>query len=443
MIWFIAALVATCLVAFLAIQFTVPFLAVTAGLIALSWLLRQGFWRASYALVIFFTLGAISSIGPWSSVSTYGRVAAVALLLFATFATTSKGDAKPLGGLQKWIFAFLGLLTVMAGVSAIWSASVSDTLIQFALLAALLLVMNRLVRRRWVDRGTMVGDLRAGIIVLSVSMAAGIVTFYAGFLPPTFSGRFQGLFNNPNAAALVAVVTLFIGWGVFLEKRSVVNLLLLASPLLTIALTETRTAFLAVVVGGLWIALRGGLRIFLTTLAVGVAVAILGVPLWQPVLARFGVVAAGDVYAGRTLGWATALELLQERPIGYGWGSTQTVFASAYQSGASLFQPQSIHNSYLQVAFEISWVGFGVMVLALAGVVVMILRQKPVGVEIGLSGAVVAGLIIHFSESAIFGTGQPYPWVYWFAVAGLMASMTRHQPEWPVRSSRKALARTS
>jgi len=421
--WIIAAVLTTCVVAFLTIQFPAQVALATAFAAAAVWLWKQGAWRASYVLVIVSTLGAISSVPVWADFATYGRVGTVALLLAASYITTSRQRPAKLSRLEKWVLGLLGLLAFMAAVSIVWSAARFDTAVQAALMVAFVLILHRLVTRRWVGRSVVVKDLRAAIIVLSMMMAIGIAAFYAGALPATFSGRFQGLFNNPNVAALIAVITLFIAWGLFLERRTLGRFLILLPPLLTIALTQSRTAFLAVVVGAAWIALRSGVRVFVATAALGGAAAWLGSPLWLPVVSRFGVEASGDVYAGRTLGWQTALTLLQERPIGYGWGATQAVFASAYESGQSTFRPQSIHNSYLQVAFELNWLGFALMALLLVGVIGTLLKRKPWGIEVGLSGSVVAGLGMHFSESAMFGTGQPYPWLFWFAVAGLLVML--------------------
>lgn len=431
MSWIIAAvIVALCVAVPIAIEFPVEFGITAAALISLGLLFKQGPWRASYVLVILTTLGAISSIEQWVAVANYGRVVGVAALLVATYTTTRHQESVPLLGLQKWILRLLALLAVIATASAVWSTSLVDTLIQSALLAALILIVYRLVTRRWCDRSTMVCDLRIGFVVISLLMAIGIVANYAGLLPATFTGRFQGLFNNPNMAALIAVIAVFIGWGLFLESRSSWVFLFLLPPLLTIALTESRTAFLAAAIGLVWTGVRAGPRMLLIITSVVAIVAVFGVALWQPVLSRFGVISSGDAFSGRTLGWETALNLLELRPIGYGWGATQSVFASAYQSGLSTFQPQSVHNSYLQLALEVGWAGFAVMALLLIGVIVLIFRQRPSGIEVGLSGAVVAGFVVQFSESALFGTGQPYPWLYWFAIAGLMASL-RHTPRVP------------
>lgn len=420
--WIIPAIAVTVAATLAAIHFPVYFLAFCLGAGVLAWLLKLGMWRATYALVILSTLGALSSVAVWSEIANYGRVAAIGLLVVVTYATTRGLPVQPLRGIKKWVAATLAALALIATTSALWSVSLADTVTQAALLISLLLVANRLATRRWVDRLTMLADLGVAVSIVSVAMFAGIVANLVGLLPPAYNGRFQGLFNNPNAAALVAVVTLFLGWGLLLERRSFSACLLLLPPLATIALAQSRTAFLALLVGVLWVALRAGVATFVKVAGVVVTVAILGLPFWLPVVSRFGVIAAGDAYAGRTLGWQTALDLLTLRPIGYGWGSTQAVFASAYQDGVSEFQPQSIHNSYLQVAFELGWLGFTVMALALVGVIVLVIRQKPTGVEVGLSAVVFAGLVMHFSESAMFGTGQPYPWIYWFAIAGLVAT---------------------
>ncbi len=286
----------------------------------------------------------------------------------------------------------------------------------------------------------MVGDFSVAVTVLSLSMLIGIGVHFAGLLPATFSGRFQGLFNNPNLAAIIALLTMFLAWGLFLESRGVLRLLLVVPPFLTIALTETRAAFVAALIGMVWMGARAGWRMFFLTAALLATIAALGAPLWMPVIDRFGVISAGDAFAGRTLGWETAFHLLSLRPVGYGWAATQSVFASAFDSGLSVFRPQSAHNSYLQTLLEVNWVGAAILILVLIGVVVLIFRQRPTGVEVGFSGAVVAGLVIQASESPLFGTGQPYPWLYWFAIAGLMATRRQHPPRAMPRSQKRRRA---
>lgn len=395
------------------------------GVFAFWWLVKQGLWRSMYVLVIVTTLGAISSVAPWVAVSTYGRVVAVGGLLLATYWVTRNETAVATRGTSRWILKCLALLAIVASVSVVWSVSVVDTITQAALFIALVLIMRRLVARRWIDRKALVGDFSVAVTVLSLSMLIGIAAHFAGLLPTTFSGRFQGLFNNPNLAAIIALLTMFLAWGLFLESRGVLRLLLVVPPFLTIALTETRAAFVAALIGVIWMGARAGWRMFFLTAAILATVAALGAPLWMPVIDRFGVISAGDAFAGRTIGWETALHLLTLRPVGYGWATTQSVFASAYDSGLSAFRPQSAHNSYLQLLLEVNWVGAAILALVLIGVVVLIFRQRPTGIEVGFSGAVVAGLVIQASESPLFGTGQPYPWLYWFAIAGLMAM---HRP---------------
>lgn len=389
------------------------------------WLFRLGSWRASYALLLFFTLGATSVVEPWVTISLYARPVMLAALIVATVQTTREVDRRPLRGLARWVLYPLYGMVLLALVSTLWSPDWTTTLLQAGMLGGLVVLLHLLITRRWTDRATMVGDLRVSFYVVSVVFVLGILADIAGLLEPTWSGRFQGLLNNPNLAAQLAVLIFFLGLGLFLEHRAPWRLAWLVPAFVTVLLAESRTVTLALAAGILIITLRTGMRGLLVfgagCLAAIVAVLVVGPGPLGSVIARFGDTAGGDALAGRLTAWDNTFMLIGARPTGYGWGVTDVVLTGAYDSGQSQVGFVTVHNSFLQVTLELGVLGVALLVVSLGAVGVRLFVGKAWGIEIGLIALVTAGGVVMWAESSVFGTGQSYPYLFWPAVAGLLA----------------------
>lgn len=76
----------------------------------------------------------------------------------------------------------------------------------------------------------------------------------------------------------------------------------------------------------------------------------------------------------------------------------------------------SVHNSYLQVIYELGWLGVIPVALVAMSLIRVSFMRSDSGIAAGLIAMVLSGTVIQFTESAIFGVGQPYPYVFWFAV---------------------------
>lgn len=405
---------------------------VVGGISVAVWLVRQGGYRFSLGLLLIFTLGATSTIAPLQSVATIGRPAALLLLIGIAFSQTRNTKATASRSTRAAL-GLLYLLAVLALVSAIWSVDTAGSLTQGAVFLGMVAVIHRSVTRRWTDRAVLVGDIKVAVAITALVLAAGLFAYYWGLIPATFSGRYQGLLNNPNMAAQISIIVTFLAWGLQRETRFKRYFVPIGIALVTILLSGSRAAILAVAVGVAFLLVRSGIRGLIVAL-VGGLVAMLALvslgPDWlDPLLGRFGEVAAGDTLSGRSFIWDTAFTLIQQRPIGYGWGTTAVLFDDLINDGLTNTSAHSIHNSYLQTAVE-----GGILALVLTALIYIILFaqlaaflfqripvQNPGGLISGLSGATIAGFVGQFSESGIYGVGQAYPYLYWIAVGGFLA----------------------
>ncbi len=423
-VWAVLALLGAVAV-FVPVAIAAPALTIGVGFGAavLIWLAQQGRFRFALGLLVMMMLGATSSVEAWAAIATYGRVFAVVLVLALVFMETRSLDAHGTRS-QRGISTMLLALAFVALSTTLWSVDPSTTITQVTLLLALALIFHILATRRWVDRGTMIHDFQVIVAVVSLVLALGIVAHFAGLLPSTHSGRFQGLLNNPNMASQVALLVTFLSFGLFLDKPSAVRLVMIAPAFATLMLSESRTGILALTIGAAWTLARSGVRGIVSTVvilaAVSVYASIFGSGIFSSSLERFGRV-DGDGLSGRDLIWDYALQLAVQRPAGWGWGVTEELLKSLYYTTGRGTSTGSVHNSYLQVFLEGGVLAISLLILIYVVILVLLFRVPVAGVAAGLSGAVVAGAVGQFAESSVFGVGQIYPYLYWFAVAGLLA----------------------
>ncbi|MFC7432503.1 MULTISPECIES: O-antigen ligase family protein [unclassified Agrococcus] len=396
--------------------------AAVAALGGALWLARQGVLRLALGLVLLTTLGAASTVEAWAAASTYGRLAALALLVVAVLREPAPAGEPSRS--QRWL---LGALLAIAGVAtatALWSIDVAATLEQALLLWILVAVVALASRRRWRDADVVVGDVRVVVAVVAAVLAAGLAGHALGLVPLPYGGRFQGLLANPNMAAQVSTLAIFLSLVVLRRRRSWMAVACLAASVATIVLSESRTALLAVAVGVAWMAVLAGARgvvaVVGLVVATGCAATMLGPSPLRLALDRFGDAADRDGLSGRSSIWAAAVDAIAARPHGWGWGTTEAVLAGAHRAGATRELAQSFHGSVLQVAVEGGLLAAALLVVAYAATVAPMLRLRAHAVPAALSGLVAAGIVAQVSESGVFGTGQPFPYLFWFGVAALL-----------------------
>lgn len=375
-------------------------------------------YRVTLALLLFFLLGAASTIPLWISAASLSRP--VLLLLFAAATVHATRDLAPSYSLAgRIVFTLLNGLLFFAAFTVFWSIDRSETLSTIIGLAALLFAVQRSSTRRWQDRAVLVGDLKVVVWTVGIVLFAGILTETLGISAESVSGRFQGLLNNPNIASQLSALTAAIGWGIYRWQRTWSNFLILLPPLLTILLTETRTTFIAIGVALLWLLLKNGIRGILTGLGIGIPVAFLttvfGLGPLQGVLDRFEEAAIyGDSFSGRTFIWSSGVELIRNMPYGTGWGSHSAVVSE-------LGGFDNYHNSFIHTAVEGGIIPVLLLVAIYLVIMVFLATQPATRLNSGIQAAIVLGIVIQFMESGVFGVGQPFPYLFWFSVGAALA----------------------
>jgi exopolysaccharide production protein ExoQ len=211
---------------------------------------------------------------------------------------------------------------------------------------------------------------------------------------------------------------------------------------------QSRTAVISVVVGLVWLAWRRGFQsaIKVTTVCV-VLVTVFGLTLGalglkppaslRDIGNRFttGRASAGGELNSRGVAWSGAIDLWKQQPVeGYGFAASSALFTDQEVSGTLTFANASVHNSYLQLLLELGVLGG----LVLAGLILFVVVPASVRGDLrhpgsSLVGLVATGMAVQITESAMFGTGQPYPWIFWLAVCA--ATLALPEPGTSARSA--------
>lgn len=391
-----------------------------------------GWWRRAYVLTILAMGAGASHISGVAQIGALAKILAIGFLLVATFLTTRHGHSMWASSLHKFVMTSLWLTAGLAILSAVWSESRAETVSQAALFVGFVYILHRVGTVRWQDRKTLAGDIGAAYWSTFVLLAVGAVLALVGFPEAisSYSGRHQGIFNNPNLLGMIAALAVCLGIGWAVHKRSILTWVSLVIPISQVILSESRTVIIATAVGIIWVVIRRGLKhvfgLGYLALTVVVAAVAFGWRISEDQFDRFTAMEGGDLLNGRSLAWSDVISYVAVNPLGIGWSATTDILTSwkSVGIGAGL---SSVHNSYLQLIYELGWMGavpVAMIVIALIGVV---FRPSVSGLSAGLVAATMAGMLIQFTESAIFGMGQPYPYLFWFAVVA--ATMTPSRGE--------------
>lgn len=317
-------------------------------------------------------------------------------------------------------------------------------------LVVLLAVPAALVQGRWRD-GVPVGDLRVVAATSGVLVTISLLTGLAGLpfavgvgestadILESGEGRISGLYGNPNALGLVAMVsaTLCAAAAVVTRRRGLYTIFTVCA-LLALILSQSRTAQLAFVVSALLVLLVAGwkrgvgalpawvLLPFLMGGALLLGATALLPQRFQAALARFGENAGGSRFNGRERMWEASFHAWNQRPFnGHGYSYSGEVMDHLVAQGWNL-PVRSAHQSYLQWGVETGWLGFvplGIAVLAVLWGLVS--KGQDSAWTTGLQCAVLAGFVSMMAESVMFGTGFTFSWMFWFACAAVVVGKVR------------------
>lgn len=394
---------------------------------------RLDHWRR-ILLVATALLLATSAADPATAQMAYTpRLAMVVLLAIATWALPPRTTPAPLTGMPRWLTRTLWSIPVATGTSIIWSINPVQTSAQTIMLTALAAIIHGGLSRRWSTPGDVLNDLAVPYWAIIASFALSLAAYWTdqpGAVGHT--GRMHGIFVNPNMIGMLAALTIPLSWALFNHRRSKPYIAGAVLAVVALLLCESRAPLVALAVAAAWVIIRTpSVRLpilkvtYLAALATAsylfVAVVVRAAPLPDlqvSALGRFTADEGGDVLNQRGTIWDIAMSLWLERPLtGYGYGITPELMTGAYASTAYGSTWTSIHNGYLQWLLEMGL--FGVLPMALVLFVALAAAWRATTLPAALMGAVVAGgLTVQLAESATFGTGQPFPYLFWMCVAG-------------------------
>ena len=380
--------------------------------------------RFSLALVLVSTMGAASTLGVPPSVWLIARALSI-LTLWIQVLHSTRNTRPTSTGASRRVFTFLYLIGIFAAMSVVFSQERLETLFSAATLLVFVSAVERLSTRRWSHRSVMLGDLQLIFVLVTAFLTVGVLAHYVGLLPVPYGGRFQGYFNNPNMAAQISVLAGLIGWGLFRELGGVWRVCLIVPSVATLLLSQSRASLAAAGLAVFWILARSGWKGIIAALALvlttGIAIWIFGTVWVTSITQRFGDQAGGDSLSGRTYIWRDALGLIRDKPLGSGWATTPTLARS--MGGYSSF-----HSGFIQVAVEGGVFALLFLTLVYVALLPVVLRVPTRGFAAGVSSLAIAGFIITFSESGLFGLGQPFPYLYWFGIGALLAMYNQQTP---------------
>lgn len=422
---------------------------VGAGCAAAAFALLDG-WQRIYAATLLLLVMASSSNETLAQAAYYPRFAAAGLLAAWTW-IAARGQAQALAArppVTQWLVRGLWLAAGLTTASVLWSVDRPETAAQAIALVSLVSIVHGLLTRRWHDPDAIARDLRVGFWMMTGTFVASLAAFALGVSgAASYFGRMQGVYNNPNLLAFLCTLTIAIGWGLFRHYRNPAYLAGVLVAFAAVLLSESRTSLIALVAGAAWliarteavVVVRSALLIGIATLSYGVGAALGFLPRPEVnagTLERFTSGQGGDLLNARGVSWSEALEVWSQAPVGgVGYGAAPTVFSTLIGSGNLDFSTPSVHNSYLQWFMEVGLLGLVPLAVLLAVALVTAVRAPISPLTSGLVWAVVAGLTIQIAESAMFGTGQPYPYLFWPAVAGAgLASATMSETTSPRRT---------
>ncbi|MEU6204053.1 O-antigen ligase family protein [Micromonospora musae] len=415
------------------------------ALIALSARRLDG-WQRVYSVTVVLMLCAASNVEVLTRFSFHARYVAVTALVVWTFVTGTQGrrSLRSLGRPARWLIGGLWAAAALAVCSTAWSVNRMETLQQSIALGLLAALVHAMITRRWADPRVIGKDLGIAYVLLVLCFTASLAyDVLGGENSRTYGGRLQGIFANPNTLSVLCAMSIPVGWSLYRRSQRPLALAGIVPAVVALVLSESRTALLAVAIGGFWVLARSGLGAMVRCVC-AVALTVTALQLfggfgllrgaeWANGLAdRFTAPEGGDVSNGRIFAWQLTLDFWEARPgVGYGYAAGPSLFESTRQSDFFDFQGNSVHNSYLQWVLELGLAGAAVLLLLGLACLVVVFRGNLHGVGSGLVWLVVTGLLVQLTESAMFGTGQPYPYLFWLAVAAALAHTGHVRPAGP------------
>ena len=411
---------------------------VVAGVAALYALVKLDSWQRLYVIAIVLLFCATSSFPILVGAAYYARYAAVAVLAFWTW-SQHQDEARPLRESSPaigWLVKGLWLAVLVSFLSVLWSIDRETTILQAIALAALATIVHGLVTRRWRTGERIAGDLSTAALALSALFAVGIGASALGLVDPSTAGtgatpRFRVLYDNPNSLGISCALVFPILWGLWRHSRRRVYLLAMLPTAASLIMCQSRTSLVAVGIAFAVVVARnsaGRTKVVVGAVVFSVAfyaVSILGLvgsaPFATNLAERFTTNGGNGLLTDRMVAWGAAFDQWQANPVGgVGYSAGPALFASLRDAGRLVFSPDVVHNSYLQWLLELGILGLLPLLVLMRACGAVAFHGRLNRLGSGLVPAVVAGLLIQLTESAMFGTGQAYPFLFWLVVTGAL-----------------------
>lgn len=320
-----------------------------------------------------------------------------------------------------WL-ALLGALVVWSALSAIWSVAPGRSIAQAALFAIAAVFLAATVLGRWNVDATRTADLVFGYVLVQASLAAGGILLLVA--PSAAIGRFglfQGVYTNPNAAAIVAAVATSLGvWlAVVLRGRwRVAVIAALPLSIATLVASDSRGPIIAAALGVIIVLVfsphrRVSLGVLAVSVAAAVTVALVAPGAFAAFLDRSD--RGYDVTSGRWEIWQRLLGVWAEHPlVGIGYRTVEVLPGSGGQTA---------HNVYLSVLVETGIVG-ALLFVALLVVVAITGFRRSRPEHRALFGVTATVLVIELTQASLFGFGGPTALLCWLAILAFVKPST-------------------
>lgn len=429
-LWWGVVLCCAALVAALSVAPTWALAALAAAIAAAFMLARGGMWRSM--IVVSFTaslargheeVGAILSVSEW-------HVAQFAPLVVAVVALAAR-PSRAVFAPAKWLWLF----SVVAGGTLLVSSDRAETAITLGMLVLILTFGHLSATRRWIDPGTVRGDLALVFSLAVIAQTIGLSGRAGGAEWAVGDyDRYVGLTSNANFAGVLSAITLPLVPLVARDRSAWGRLTVAfgaAALFFALLVSGSRGALLAAVAGVL---VAGAVRTEqarLLNIAWVATLAAVVVAAYNSALLAAG----ADVFvrdattnfgSGRLGIYQLALTHWQQSPLlGTGFGTSEGTVGLA------------AHNIFLTALLETGAVGATLFVVA----IVSLWRTRPaVGGAATLSGAIVAVLFVELTESTLFGLGGPTALLSWIVLLAASASgaTARSEPEYESLSAQRS-----
>jgi O-antigen ligase len=351
-----------------------------------------------------------------------------AALLLATAATIRRLPR----GLQRfdfWMIGWLGfaVLTMLSSINPSLTLQRAGTLVM--MYVGVFWALWPYAAKVGADRLVRILLLVAVIIYVLSGMM-----FVAG--APVFqTGRFHGLFGNPNSMAWITALLFPLALARCYARRTIPHVLLLVVMVGVLLLTGGRGAIVAaglVSLDALWRIRSRWVWV------IGSAVLWVALSFWNitPMPASFQDYARIEhlsTGSGRMEVWPLAFGLISQRPwTGYGFG-TEDLLLSPTQYDFQEFRGGYFHNSYIGLSVQVGIPAAVLFFLPLLGLLVSerfrTRRARALTNRVGFQGMLLVGLVGCMFESWIYSMGNAFTFPFWLCMMLLLQERTAARQE--------------